>query len=77
MHDTRAKLGLDETREMHLAVKRALQLVDTRETLVVATADHSHALSFIGYPYRNESITGARAVLATALRSMSALGRAL
>ena len=58
MHKNWGKMGLEELRQMHEAVKRALELVNLDETLVVVTADHSHSLSMIGYPARNESITG-------------------
>jgi alkaline phosphatase len=58
MHSAKAKLGLEETRQMHHAVARARQLVNLDDTLIVVTADHSHVLALIGYPYRNESITG-------------------
>lgn len=58
MHGNLGKMGLEELRQMHEAVKRALELVDLDETLIVVTADHSHVLSMIGYPARNESITG-------------------
>lgn len=43
---------------MEAAVKRALELVDTEETLVMVTADHSHPLSIGSYATRGNPILG-------------------
>jgi alkaline phosphatase len=41
---------LDETVEFHKAVEYARANVDSDETLIVVTADHSHTMTIGGYP---------------------------
>ena len=57
-HDSYANLALYETVAFDKAIERALQLVDTNETLIVVTADHSHAFTMNGYPLRGNNIMG-------------------
>ncbi|XP_035901909.1 alkaline phosphatase-like [Anopheles stephensi] len=58
-HDNLAKLALDETVELHRAVERTVQQLGDAgfaDTLVLATADHSHTLTIGGYPVRGNDI---------------------
>jgi alkaline phosphatase len=48
-HETRAKYAVDETAEFSKAIEAALAKVNTEETLVIVTADHSHVMSLAGY----------------------------
>jgi alkaline phosphatase len=57
-HDGNAYRALTETLELARAVRAALEMTDARRTLIVVTADHSHALNFIGYPTRGNDILG-------------------
>ena len=57
-HDSLAHLALKETLAMEEAVMEALKMTDPRETLIVVTADHSHAFNAIGYPSRGNDILG-------------------
>ena len=53
-----AREAVDETLELDAAVQTALQLVDLSETLIIVTADHSHALTINGYPDRGADMFG-------------------
>uniref|UniRef100_A0A182QAS3 Alkaline phosphatase n=1 Tax=Anopheles farauti TaxID=69004 RepID=A0A182QAS3_9DIPT len=57
-HQNHAHLALTEIVELDKAVETALNMVDLDETLVVVTADHSHAMTFNGYPNRGNDILG-------------------
>ncbi len=57
-HDGNAYRALTDAVELSNAVKMALSKVNIEETLVIVTADHSHTLSFSGYPTRGNNIFG-------------------
>ncbi|XP_053609339.1 membrane-bound alkaline phosphatase-like isoform X2 [Plodia interpunctella] len=57
-HETKARKALDETAEFAKAVEAALRLVDSEETLVVVTSDHSHTMTYSGYSKRGTDILG-------------------
>lgn len=57
-HDSLAHKALDETVEFSKAVQAAVDLTDTSDTLIVATADHSHTMSISGYSNRGTNILG-------------------
>ena len=57
-HDSRAYMALHETIALDDAIAKGLELTDERETLTVVMADHSHALTFNGFPFRGQSILG-------------------
>jgi alkaline phosphatase len=58
LHAGNAYRALDETIAMADAVEAALQHTDPRDTLIVVTADHSHTMTFAGYPKRGNDILG-------------------
>ena len=58
LHGGNAYRALDETISLADAVQAALDATDADDTLVVVTADHSHTLSFAGYPARGNDILG-------------------
>lgn len=57
-HDGNAYRTLSETVALSNAVKAALAKVNTEETLIIVTADHSHTLTMSGYPKRGNPILG-------------------
>ncbi|XP_036393514.1 LOW QUALITY PROTEIN: alkaline phosphatase-like [Megalops cyprinoides] len=57
-HASRASMALHETVALDNAVARALELTNEEDTLTLVTADHSHSISFNGYPFRGNSILG-------------------
>ena len=57
-HAGSAYLALHEAVEFSQAVEAVLAKVDRKDTLVVVTADHSHTLTFAGYPQRGNPILG-------------------
>ncbi|XP_058466144.1 membrane-bound alkaline phosphatase-like [Malaya genurostris] len=57
-HSNWGKLALDETVEFSKAVELARNKFSEEDTLIVVTADHSHSLSYNGYPSRGGDIFG-------------------
>ncbi len=57
-HQGNAYRALDETREFAHAVRAALNATDSKETLIIVTADHSHTLTISGEPKRGNPILG-------------------
>jgi len=57
-HMGNAYRALDETREFANAVRAALNATDSKDTLIIVTADHSHTLTISGEPKRGNPILG-------------------
>jgi alkaline phosphatase len=57
-HEGNAWRALDETIAMSEAVAAADAMTSADDTLILVTADHSHTLSFAGYPTRGNPILG-------------------
>ncbi|MHB8911724.1 MAG: alkaline phosphatase [Lysobacter sp.] len=57
-HMGNAHRALTDTIAMSDAVKAASELTSADDTLILVTADHSHTLSFVGYPVRGNPILG-------------------
>ena len=57
-HAGNAYRALTDAIEFSNAVKRAMQLTDPAETLIIVTADHSHVFTMAGYPKRGNPILG-------------------
>ncbi|XP_047533306.1 membrane-bound alkaline phosphatase-like isoform X1 [Vanessa atalanta] len=57
-HDSYAHLALDETVEYAKAVKKAKELTNEAETLIVVSSDHAHTMTVAGYPSRGNDILG-------------------
>ncbi|XP_029026511.1 alkaline phosphatase, tissue-nonspecific isozyme [Betta splendens] len=57
-HSGRASMALHETVALDQAVAKGLELTAEQETLTVVMADHSHTVTFNGYPFRGQSILG-------------------
>ncbi|XP_064096250.1 alkaline phosphatase-like [Macrobrachium nipponense] len=58
LHITSPKRALEELLAFEEAVELALTMVNTEETLVIVTADHSHVMTLNGYPVRGNDILG-------------------
>ncbi|RYD16319.1 MAG: alkaline phosphatase [Lysobacteraceae bacterium] len=57
-HAGNAYRALDETIEFAEAVQAAVDATSADDTLILVTADHSHTLTFAGYPARGNPILG-------------------
>jgi alkaline phosphatase len=57
-HAGQAAKALADTIAFDEAVKKALSLVNSKDTLIIVTSDHSHGLTISGYPLRNNPILG-------------------
>ena len=57
-HDTLAHLALIDTMAFEKAVKTGIDMTSPDDTLIVVTADHSHAFTVGGYPSRGNDILG-------------------
>ncbi|KAL1453450.1 hypothetical protein WDU94_007588 [Cyamophila willieti] len=55
-HSSKAKKALSETIEFDNAVRRAFNMTNPDETMIVVTADHSHTFTIAGYPERGTKI---------------------
>ncbi|XP_011187988.2 membrane-bound alkaline phosphatase-like [Zeugodacus cucurbitae] len=55
-HSNMAQYALDETVEFSKAIAAARELTSEEDTLIVVTADHSHAFSYAGYQDRDSDI---------------------
>lgn len=55
-HFAQAIKALDETVELSNAIKRAIELTNRDDTLIVVTSDHAHTMSIAGYPDRGNPI---------------------
>jgi alkaline phosphatase len=57
-HAGNAKRALIDTIEFSNAIRKAMELTDPRETLIIVSADHSHVFTIAGYPHRGNPILG-------------------
>lgn len=57
-HAGNAFRALTDAVELSNAVRKALEKTNTRDTLIVVTADHSHVFTIGGYPQRGNPILG-------------------
>ncbi|SDD57923.1 alkaline phosphatase [Kordiimonas lacus] len=57
-HGGSAKAALFDTVALSKAVRKAMEMVDLDETLILVTADHSHVFTMAGYPKRGNPIFG-------------------
>nr|XP_002739529.2 PREDICTED: alkaline phosphatase, tissue-nonspecific isozyme-like [Saccoglossus kowalevskii] len=57
-HDNWAYGAITDTVAFDDAVEKALDMVNTEDTLVIVTADHGHVNTVNGYPYRGNPILG-------------------
>lgn len=57
-HGGNAARALIDTQEYARAVAAALDMTSEKDTLIIATADHGHTLTFAGYPGKGNDILG-------------------
>ncbi|QNP40021.1 alkaline phosphatase [Lysobacter solisilvae (ex Woo and Kim 2020)] len=57
-HSGNAYRALTDTVALSDAVRAADEMTSPDDTLILVTADHSHTLSFVGYPVRGNAILG-------------------
>jgi len=57
-HAGNAQRALRDTVEYANAVKKAYEMTDSNDTLIIVTADHSHVFTIAGYPTRGNPILG-------------------
>lgn len=57
-HSGNAYRALTDTVAFSDAIRAAAELTSEQDTLILVTADHSHTMSFVGYPQRGNPILG-------------------
>lgn len=72
-HAGNAYRALTDTIALSEAVKKALEMTNERDTLIIVTADHSHTLAITGYPSRGNPILGKAAINGELLRDRGGL----
>ncbi|XP_026189126.1 alkaline phosphatase, tissue-nonspecific isozyme [Mastacembelus armatus] len=72
-HAGRAYMALHETVAFDYAIAKGLELTKEHETLTIVMADHSHTVTFNGYPFRGQSILGKSPLWATDLMPYTTL----
>lgn len=58
MHASKPHIAFEELVAFEEAVEAAMNMTDPEETLLIVTADHSHAMTMNGYPKRGNDILG-------------------
>jgi alkaline phosphatase len=61
-HAGNAYRALTDAVALSEAVKKALELTNDKDTLIIVTADHSHTFTIAGYPSRGNPILGKAAI---------------
>jgi alkaline phosphatase len=57
-HSGNAFRAVSETVAFSNAVRMAMEMTSDKDTLIIVTADHSHTMTFAGYPTRGNPILG-------------------
>ncbi|KAL5275691.1 hypothetical protein ACFFRR_001502 [Megaselia abdita] len=57
-HQNYARAAMEEMVQFDLAIEKGVTMTDKKNTLVIVTADHSHAVTLNGYPNRGNDILG-------------------
>lgn len=57
-HSTKPQKALEETKELARAVEIARWMTSEEDTLIVVSSDHSHTMTYNGYPKRYNDILG-------------------
>jgi len=57
-HAGNAFRALNETVSFSDAIRTAMNMTSDKDTLIIVTADHSHTMTFAGYPVRGNPILG-------------------
>ncbi|XP_022077995.2 alkaline phosphatase, tissue-nonspecific isozyme [Acanthochromis polyacanthus] len=72
-HEGRAYMALHETVAFDNAIAKGLELTKEAETLTIVMADHSHPLTFNGFPFRGQNILGKSPLWATDMKPYTIL----
>lgn len=57
-HQNYARAAMEEVVQFDLAIEKGFTMTDKKDTLIIVTADHSHAVTLNGYPNRGNDILG-------------------
>lgn len=57
-HQNHARFALEEFVEFERSIKKAVEMTNSDDTLIIVTSDHSHAMIYNGYSKRGNDILG-------------------